>query len=161
MLRLPQTREAAPNGAACCPFGAGFGLPQLSHQRSCHALHTGVYVPSRYSGNVNLWLRKGTGQTLDLSLLISDYGHVLCSMESMLPPKLSTGPRNCQLLAVAVGFVQAGKQQGSRPCSLLHGILLFRSIVCCCLESPAVAVGFVQVGKLKITIFTESLCESV
>ena len=41
VLRLPQTREAAPNGAACCPFGAGFGLPQLSCQRSCHALHTG------------------------------------------------------------------------------------------------------------------------
>ena len=42
VLRLPQTREAAPNGAACCPFGAGFGLPQLSRQRSCHALHTGA-----------------------------------------------------------------------------------------------------------------------
>ena len=42
VLRLPQTREAAPNGAACCPFGAGFGLPQLSRQRSCHTLHTGI-----------------------------------------------------------------------------------------------------------------------
>ena len=44
VLGLPQTREAAPNGAACCPFGAGFGLPQLSRQRSCHALHTGTWV---------------------------------------------------------------------------------------------------------------------
>ena len=41
--KLPQMGQlAAPNGAACCPFGAGFGLPQLSRQRSCHALHTGI-----------------------------------------------------------------------------------------------------------------------
>ena len=48
MLRLPQMKKAAPNGAACCPFGAGFRLPQLSRRRSCHALHTGtsgVHMP--------------------------------------------------------------------------------------------------------------------
>ena len=47
------------------------------------------------------------------------------------------------------------------PCSFLHGILVYRGIVSCCRESPAVAVGFVQAGKLQSAIFTESLQESV
>ena len=54
---------------------------------------------------------------MDLSLLISDLGRVLCSTESVLPPKLSAGPGNCQLLPLGLYRWENCKERSSRnPC---------------------------------------------